>query len=279
MQSLFMQSQRLRVAVLPGVGGKISRIEHDGRELLVQPAHEHETVPFGAIWTDFEISGMDECFPNIEATSGYPHDHGEWAYGTWNVAQSDGRSITLQRETPKYSARRTMHLVGDEEIKFAYDVLNTGNDRLRYLWAAHPLFDVSDGRFELTLPSEGGKMRVFPTGETGEWPMWHGVDLRREWPPAGTSLKMFILETRKQWCELRLSQVKIRLTFNGDDAKSLGIWFNNGGFATGTASRCIAVEPTTSASDRVGDALVERYPEIAPGERRQWSMQFKISRA
>ena len=75
---MYLRSRSLEVEVLPEVGGKIAQIRDlaDGRLWLVPAQAPYVTLADGTNWTDYDISGMDDCFPNVDACT-YPFDHGE----------------------------------------------------------------------------------------------------------------------------------------------------------------------------------------------------------
>src|SRR5512146_957754 len=181
-QELVLRSSRLEVALLPEIGGKVRQIvdRKTGAPLLVSPTKAFKHIPPGSLWTDYDTSGMDDCFPNIEPGL-YPFpglkgqqlfQMGEWVYGAWNVSQTGDESIVLERKGIRfnYLARKTYRLVDSDTLEIQYEVRNLADSPFRYLWSAHPLFAVED-EFELQLPNDGIHFKVFPgPGEYRPWP-------------------------------------------------------------------------------------------------------------
>ena len=71
---LLIQSSLLEVEILPEVGevGQI-RDRESGYELLITPQKPYRTIPEDGNWTEYDTSGMDDCFPNI-AAGPYPFE-------------------------------------------------------------------------------------------------------------------------------------------------------------------------------------------------------------
>ena len=286
---LVLENAWLRVEVLPCVGGKVAQILDfcSGKKLLVPPQKRYATIPLGAFWTDYDISGMDDCFPNV-ALCPYPArpwvgtplpDHGEWVYGAWDVEKATKREIHMRRVGTSllYGARKTILLSGNT-LEFKYEVQNAADAPLIYLWAAHPMLVVDESGYVLTLPRETLSFRTFPGGAQGKWPFFESLDLSREWIPPGQTLKLFIENLTEPWCELRVADCVLTFAFDLVTTPKLGIWFNHFGFPEPSRKplRCIAIEPCTSASDRLDDLTPQNYPKIAAGKAVSWSMTMKV---
>jgi hypothetical protein len=288
---LLIRSAHLSISVVPEVGGKITQIEdhRTGHKLLVPPQKPLCPIPLKASWLDYDIGGMDDCFPNI-AEELYPDppwfgtmlpDHGEWSRCSWDVVSYGADYVVLKRtgELLPYVAQKTVRFLDNNTIEFAYFVKNRGDAPLRYLWAAHPLITVA-GSFELSLPTGPMTFTIFPAdGRIYEWPRFGWIDLTREWLPAGRTLKAFIIGLREGWCMLETESHRFQFTFDLATTPMLGVWFNNDGFPSGDTCpfRCIALEPSTSASDSLRALARTEYPSISAGAVAEWSFQLCIS--
>lgn len=252
------------------------------------PSKPYATIPADQCWLDYDVSGMDDCFPNI-APGPYPGgrwagvplpDHGEWAYGVWKVEDADSRAIHLQRlgSVLPYSARKTIALLGEDTIRIDYEVTNLSEASFRYLWAAHPLIRVGESGYRLILPLGKKEARTLTARREFEWPLFDGIDLSTTWIAAGQMLKLFILNLAEGWCELELSHCILRFAFDLATTPRLGIWLNNFGFPAKPqeAYRCVAVEPCTSASDRLDDLTADMYPTIQACQTAAWSFTLKV---
>jgi hypothetical protein len=263
---LVLSSADWEVTLLPKVGGKVRQIvkKGTGDTLLVSPSKPYRQLPSDSNWTNFDTSGMDDCFPNIEPGK-YPFpllqgrhlfQRGEWVYGGWEVERAEGDVVTLGRKGTSfdYHARKTYHLIDANTLEVQYSVKNLSDLPFRYLWSAHPLFVVKD-QFELRIPKDDVTFTTFPgEGEVYRWPFYASTDLSRQWLPRGDTLKTFRSGLSVGRCNLTFSGHHISITFDLNKAPILGIWFNNFGFPeNNNPSRCIALEPCTSPSDVLGD--------------------------
>ena len=289
---LVIESEKLAVEVLPEVGGKVGQIceKVSGRPFLVPPQRPYRTIPADGDWLKHDISGMDDCFPNVAAGQ-HPDapwndvqllDLGEWTHSAWEVSKLASSEVVMKmkgRRLP-YTATKTIRFVDDDTLEFGYLVENHGDASFRYLWSAHPLISVTEP-FELQLPQGELNLRVFPPdGSRHVWPICRGVRLSDEWIPRHTTLKIFITGLSEGWCTLLLPTHMLKFTFELEAVPVVGIWFNNFGFPSsgGEVFRCIAIEPCTSPSDLLDDLPETAYPHIEAGGRAQWKMQLQVSR-
>ncbi len=290
MTAMMIDSSALEVHIRPEVGGKIAQIVdlRSGKSILVPPLKPCATIPPGACWLDYDLSGMDDCFPNI-APGPYPGnrwtgtplpDHGEWVYGAWRVEAATAKAISLQRAgiALPYSARKTVRLIHEDTIRIDYKVENNGDVPLMYLWAAHPLILVDELGYYLTLPKGSNRVRTLTESIEYQWPSVRGIDVSCNWIAAGSSLKLFLLDLTEGWCELGLSHCTLRFEFDLVATPRLGIWFNNFGFPPHPQNsfRCIAIEPCTSASDKLDDFAMDIYPTIQAGCTAAWAITLKV---
>lgn len=289
LQELVLKSPHLEITLLPGIGGKGRQIidRKTGDPLLVSPAKPYQPIPLDRLWTDYDTSGMDDCFPNIEPGS-YPFpglkgqqlfQMGEWVYGEWNVNHAGEESVVLERKGIRfdYLARKTYRLTESDTLEIQYEVQSFMDVPFRFLWSAHPLFEVED-EFELRMPNDGIHFKVFPgPGEYHPWPAYNSTDLSRQWIPRGLTLKTFLIGLKEGQCRLKLPNRTISVTFGLKTTPVLGVWFNNFGFPkTGNPFRCIAIEPATTASDSLDQLAAGAYPLIEPHQSSRWWLKIRI---
>lgn len=287
---LVLSSDELEVILLPKVGGKVRQIvkKRTGDTLLVPPAKPYRQLPFGSEWTDFDTSGMDDCFPNIEPGK-YPFPSfqgrnlfqmGEWVYGEWEVEGVEHDAVTLGRRGRSfdYHAKKVYRLIDANILEVRYAVKNLGDRPFRYLWSAHPLFEVKD-QFELTIPKGHLTFTTFPgKSEVYQWPLYASVDLSKQWLPRGDTLKIFLRGLSDGLCNLVFSSHRISITFDLNKTPVLGVWFNNLGFPeNNNAFRCIALEPCTSASDVLGSLKENEYTLLKPHEVNSWWIRVEVN--
>ena len=292
---LLIQSSSLEVEILPEVGGKIGQIRdrESGYELLIPPQKPYRTIPEDGNWTEYDTSGMDDCFPNI-AAGPYPFppwtgtelpDLGHWPHGSWDVCEADASQVTLERQARflPHRARKLIHFIDATTLELSYALENCGESPFGYMWAAHPLISVGP-EFGLALPPGNLSFRTFPPDkQVHSWPFYasplhESIDLSREWIPGGSDLKIFLTGMREGWCELQLPSHTLRFTFDLSETPVLGIWFNHFGFPQHSPRpfRCIAIEPCTSPSDLLSDLRADEYRTVKPGGIDRWSVRLQI---
>lgn len=282
---IVLRTPALEVEVLPEVGGKVAQIRHreSGADVLIGPRKPYRAIRADRPWVEYDTSGMDDCFPNVDQ-SPYPFapwrevalpQMGEWVRGAWDVVAVDARAATLERagSVLPYLARKRVELVNDSTLRLSYNVRNTGRDSFHYIWSAHPLIAVGE-TFSLRLPGQDLRFVTFPhDGDTYRWPNYFGVDLSSEWLPRGRTVKTFVSGLSAGWCELVAFGRRLRFEFDLSANPVLGLWFNNYGFAGGGDEpfRCIAVEPCTSPMDVLHALPATAYPSLEPGACADWS--------
>lgn len=286
---LVLSSTALDVMVLPKVGGKVRQIvdKKTGDTLLVSPQKPFRQIPLGTEWTNYDTSGMDDCFPNIEPGK-YPFpawqgkqlfQMGEWVYGGWEVERAGDEVLTLERNGTSfdYHARKTFRMVDANTLEIHYTVENLSDLPFRYLWSAHPLIAVKD-EFVLTIPKGDTTFTTFPRQkEVCRWPIYGSTDLSAQWIPRGDTLKIFLSGLSKGQCNLAFSDHNVSITFDLTTTPILGVWFNNFGFPEReNPFRCIALEPCTSASDLLGDLGESAYPLLKPHDTNHWWIKVKV---
>ena len=285
-EPMHVGSALLEVEVLPTVGAKIGQVRdlRDGRLWLVQPQAPYKTLQHGTRWTEYDTSGMDDCFPSVdecayrlppwEGTS-LPQ-LGEWVYGSWDVASHSNDAIALSRlgRALPYFAHKSVSVVSDV-VRVSYCVENRGDAPLEYIWSAHPLLNAGSD-FHLQLPSGDLSFVTYPPdGQVYRWPWYGDVDLSRNWIERGRTLKIFVLGLAQGRCDLRLDDKAVQFEFDLSPP-ILGIWFNHFGFPKEGRRpfRCIAIEPCTSPTDVLDDRHAHRLLE--PGADHRWSMTIRF---
>jgi hypothetical protein len=285
-----LESSALLVDVLPEVGGKVAQIRHkaSGCNLLIPPQRPYRTIPANGDWLKHDISGMDDCFPNVAAGT-YPEppwnsislpDLGEWTHSAWSIRHNTATQLVMERPghaLPCFAAK-TIRFADEQTLEFSYNVENRGPFPIRYIWSAHPLIAVHE-KFKLLFPAGQSNFTLFPPNrDVHLWPLYMGRDISTEWIPLGTTLKIFVTGLNEGWCALELPEYTLRFSFDLHALPAVGIWFNNFGFPRdhGRAFRCIAVEPCTSPSDLLDHLDAAAYPRIFPGAAAEWSMRLTI---
>jgi hypothetical protein len=153
--SVAMESESLRVIVLPEVGAKIWQIEYKRLKagLLwnnpsIPPARQKLYASYDDTWS----GGWDELFPNDEAGEllgyGLP-DHGELWTGEWQAEPIDAAGVPglhLRYETPvsHFLVEKTLALrPASAVLEVQYKLTNRGEEEFPFLFKLHPAFAVS----------------------------------------------------------------------------------------------------------------------------------------
>ncbi len=157
LESVILASRRLRVVVLPELGGKIWSVEYRplAKEWLWHnPRIEPARVPFGVRFDDVWSGGLDiffpSCYPSSWNGEAVP-DAGELWSIPWShelVRTPDALSLVMRaggRVWP-VRVRRTLEL-GEDELSFTLgvEVENVGGHPLPFLLGVHPALAVSEG--------------------------------------------------------------------------------------------------------------------------------------
>jgi hypothetical protein len=149
-----LENDHLKVSVIPELGAKIAQItdKHANYEWLWEdPTRRLKERQPGDSYDEHEITGFDECFPNIGISS-YPGDpnltlpdHGELWSQAWSFQRSNDSIIsTAIGKVLPYTFVREITLK-DQSLTFSYAIENTGQESFKGFWSAHPLFHAVEG--------------------------------------------------------------------------------------------------------------------------------------
>lgn len=301
--ALALESDRLRVITVPGMGAKIVSIRHKTRdhEWLLGPADRpFGPVAYGASFVDQDMSGWDEMYPTIEACP-YPADgpfagaalpdHGEVWTLPWEIVEASREKLVLAVEgrALPYRLTRTMTLPDARTLQLDYQVKNTGEAPLAGLWTAHPQFAVTPAT-EIRLPDAIDELlAVQPMagwvtpGMTLPWPVTEAPDGqavqldRVRSAAAKQSRKFYVLpDKRASWAMLVETEGDhwLRLDWDPQQVPYLGIWVDEGHY---NPAPTVALEPSTGFYDSLARAWADRQtPVVAPGESATWSLRVSV---
>lgn len=175
-----------------------------------------------------------------------------------------------------------------------YRLTNTGRIPAPWSWAAHPLWAVDAGDIvelpesitSLRVEGSGGG-RLGANGDRVGWPIAKRAkgaqaDLRVvQSRRSRIADKLFAgpLAANENWCALLRPKagVRIRFSFDVDDAPYLGLWLCYGGWPErrGAKQMCVAMEPSTAPVDSLA-RTGEWSRVLKPGESTSWKMSVAI---
>jgi galactose mutarotase-like enzyme len=293
----------LRTIIVPELGAKIVSLfdKRTQLEWLVDSGNRPlKPVPYGAAFTDQDMSGWDEMFPTIVACeypgSGDRHgaslpDHGEVWSLPWTLDNaSDGRlTLSVEGQALPYRLTRTVEYVAADTVQFHYQLINLGSTLIPYIWAAHPQFACGPNAEVVFPPQVTTVCNTIPASwgwgvpETQfDWPTAIALDgtkarLDRIGPPSLHRARKFFLlpHVKAQWAGLvRLpSQAWLRLEWDPSLVPYLGLWVDEGALNPESVA---ALEPTTGFYDSLAMAWdKQQITVIEPGATRSWTLTVR----
>ncbi|MBN1910315.1 MAG: hypothetical protein JW818_11290 [Pirellulales bacterium] len=293
-----LASEAVRIGVMPGLGAKVIHLLHvptDRQWMWKAPRQpQFPRVPTGAPFDQGPLVGADECLPTIAPCRwrglDLP-DHGDAWTEAWELdrdATADGHVVTrLQLPISPLWMERRIRLSG-EVVRFDYQLRNRSDEPFEYLWAFHPMMNLSPGD-RLILPDDCRKVRTdtclggCPLGQRGDewdWPApVPGVDLARfDLGGPDRAVKLYTLPMNEGWATIQNEDSGESLTFRFDHKQldTMGIWINRGGW---NGYQHIAIEPTNAAPDALDLAVNEwkRHGCLQPDQTTSWGFSIELS--
>jgi galactose mutarotase-like enzyme len=312
-----LRAGETRVVIAPALGGKITTLEMGGRDWLWR----NERIPFAppqdgaASWAETgDSGGYDECFPTVGACtipSWIPRygglelpEHGElWSQSaafeleTQQPAAAEGSGLCATcvwtGERMPYRFERTVFVEPSGAVVMRYTVTNEGQERLPFIWSAHPIFPLTPDT-RLILP-EGARVRVYAQ---------HGIELfgsdaEHVWPrlltPSGVvdmshpdtigkrfACKLFF-DMKGGYAAIEEGDARLQVTFDVSEVPNFGLWINKRGVSPFRRRRPytnFGFEPAIGAPDTLSDALGAWNSAhwLEGGETRRWSLRWQGER-
>ncbi len=266
-----LENDALELVVVPEVGGKVTSLvsRATGREWLWRnPSLPYRRAAPGDSYVALhDTGGIDECFPTIAASLGFP-DHGELYAQPWTVEELGDQRLALSARgirTP-YRFRRTLQLArAGPRLELDYEVANLSERELPFVWCLHPLFAIEPG-MTIELP-EAIPMRV--------------PDPRRQdFTPSAT--KRFVGPLRRGEVALRAPDAgeALRLCFDVAEIPFVGLWLNYAGWSGADTAPYfnLALEPSIGDSDNLEEARARGTAGLLlPGARRTWRIALELA--
>ncbi|MBN9105848.1 MAG: hypothetical protein J0I14_12680 [Propionibacteriaceae bacterium] len=284
--ALVLANDRLRVIVLPELGGRIWEVLDlaSGHQLLwhnqrLRPGR----VRFGAGYDDNFLGGWDELFPNdlAENLAGEPFpDHGEtwsepWA---WEVLPGPDAAVRLSLTT-RISASRLQRTVrlgpGQARVSVEVEATNGLDVPLPMLHKQHLAVDLPPGA-RIDLPAsrieigDFGRPRAGASGDEFDWPWLPTPDGPVDFaatPADDGAVSEFLFATRLEagWCACtRPDGVGVTLSFDPAVYPSCWTFASWGGWRR---HRVAVLEPCTGVGPSVLAGVADgRHRVLAPGE-------------
>jgi galactose mutarotase-like enzyme len=280
-----LENDFLKVSVIPELGAKIVQIrdKHAQYEWLWDdPTRPLRARQSGDAYDEHDISGFDECFPNIGSSS-YPGDptvtlpdHGELWSQAWSCQKSENSILTsaIGKVLP-YKFQREITLK-DRSLVFSYVIENTGQESFKGFWSAHPLFHAVEG-MQILLNGNPPMTKEFSfSGRMGSdgadgyaghldsyiWPNTVGesgrnYDLSHITLVEPLTDKVVVSAPDDGVITLLNPQhnCSAQFTFDSQEIPYIGICFNLDAWPfTGEKARWVAIEPSTGPTDKLDES-------------------------
>ena len=299
-----LETKILRTVVVPELGAKLVSLfdKRNQLEWLADPGSRPvKKATYGAVFTDQDLSGWDEMFPTIVACE-YPApgekfgawlpDHGEvWAL-PWRLEPAPAGVLRLSVEgiALPYRLTRTLAYRSSDTLQMHYELVNLGQERLPYIWAAHPQF-VCGAEAEIRFPPQVTEVCNTLSASWG----WGEPETRFSWPQTtrldGQSIridrtgaaslkqarKFFALpEAHVGWAGLirRPAEDWLRLDWEPEKVPYLGLWIDEGALSHTTVA---APEPTTGFYDSLAVAWnKQEVTVLGPSATQTWTLTVRL---
>ncbi|MFL6426721.1 MAG: hypothetical protein ACJ71S_00645 [Acidobacteriaceae bacterium] len=288
-----LESADIRVEVVPALGGKFISLysKRTSTEWLLPPLRPHAEAETTGGFEGWDGGGFDECLPTVAQTETAP-DHGElWRYVWQEEAAENEVPLHTTALGGAIVVERCARLEGSS-LLLDYAVENRSDTPQTLLYSAHPLLRVEPGD-RILLPAEVREVllegsagdRLGKRGDHIAWPVpKQGCDLSVMGPPDGLQAdKVFAGPLRDGWCALARPSLDeaLELTFTSDVLPYLGLWICRAAWPDSGAAKqyTVAFEPASSPNDSLADAERDETAwRLGPGERRAWSLRFRIGK-
>jgi len=307
-QALEIESEQFRLTLLPAMGAKVISLidKSSGYDYLWHnPQRPYRRPAFGDLYTDYDVSGWDECFPTI-AEAPYPDgawrgilaaDHGEvWTlpWETCEVLKTSQVCMWTEGIRFPYRFERRMDFSQAGQIALTYTAHNRAPFPFKCFWSMHPSFAVTPAT-RILLPAETRYRVEISTDERvgsflseHPWPVVadrHGkeIDLSIMGPAdQGYMEKLFSTRLAQGWGAFYdpESDQYLAFTFSPEEVPFIGVCTNRGAFPLGAGKWFdLMFEPCTGWPDRLDLAATRGACMVIPprGELR-WTVNVHLGR-
>lgn len=296
-----LNSSRLRVVVVPELGGKIVSLldKPSSHEWLLQPSQEPKRANYGSSFVSAGLYGWDEMCPTIDACS-YPFqgqyagtmlpDHGDVWSVPWKTFAVSSKKIGLQvwGTVLPFVLTRTLRLFDDSTLSFHYELKNQQQQPLAIFWAAHPLFACNEWT-QVLLPKNVHEVvctnhsdPTYSIGACVPWPTVIGStgetqSLDRIGSAGKRSFRKFFVPPDQAISTASILQyekgIELSLKWTESVVPYLGIWIDEGAFADQSN---VALEPMTGYFDALDTCYHNGHITLLqPGEVRGWNLRVR----
>ena len=316
LQEICLQSEHVRLSVLPAAGGKITELvdRRSGRNWLWQNSH----IPFkpgvydADYGRDLDSGGWDEILLSItpadlQIGSGQAcriPDHGDVIGQQWSVINASVNDtgdaiceLSVNGRALQYEFRRTIQLCSNSSrLDIRYSLTNDEAFAWPWYWSAHALL-TGQHDLQIDLPAQqhyrvdqATKNFEGSEGHGYAWPHYplqddNSFDLSRSFceksAPRDFAGKIFVRSPESGLVSVAAtnSDDRLAIRYDPDELPWLGLWINNGGWSGCDSApyQNLGLEPSTAAFDCVSEAIDDgAIAWLQPGETRDWSIAVEL---
>ena len=285
--ALILENRKLRIVVLPELGGRIWSIVYkplDREVLWHNPRISPQKVPFGAGFDNVWCGGWEEMFPTAapgEINGERFPDHGEiwclpWAAMREETAASARLHLSCKTPISGVAVEKCLSLVGDEaKLHVAYTIRNLADIELPFIFALHPAMAVSEGHLIHFPPMSVDLEPSYPGTLTGApasfpWPLAHrdgtSTDLRTVCSPSSREVYFLYGHGYQEgWCAITdpASRFTAGFTFPPEVFRSCWIFATYGGWR---GYHVALLEPCTSRPQQIEAAIEQGRAARLPSD-------------
>lgn len=307
LKHLFLENDKLRIVVLPEIGGKMIRLssQKTQRQYLLEPQNRNGSYhrPFyGAVFENYDTSGFDECFPTI-SESVYPFpvnneniifpDHGEVWSVPWNYSFTGSiLELSVAGKKFNYEFRKEITLQ-DNQISIRYSLINLYDQPFYYIWSAHPLLKVTPGdqiflstNVEQLFLNWASESRLGMFGDKVPWPIIDSKHPRLDYSVVqekslAQAIKGFTNRLEESSAAVYFHNSGESLVFESSDPGNnyLGLWLCYGGWPEQGDMKhlTVAIEPCSGRPDTLEEAVRRGEAAVVQSqEKRSWQLDIKL---
>jgi galactose mutarotase-like enzyme len=316
LQEIHMQNRHVCLSVLPGAGGKISKLvdRHSGRNWLWRNPHiPFRSAVYGADYgRELDSGGWDEVLLSMtpvelqlaDGTARRIPDHGDVVGQQWTVVDASTNAegdavceMTVSGRALNYEFNRLIKLGHDSpRLEIAYSLTNKETFTWPWYWSAHALL-TGQHDLQIELPAKQ-RFRIDQTtkyveGSEGHdyiWPHFplpddDSFDLSRcfskESAPRDFARKIFVRSPDSGLVSVTAtsSDERLAIHFDPEELPWLGLWINNRGWSGCDSEPYLnlGLEPSTAAFDCVSQAIDDdSITWLEAGQTRTWSIDIEL---
>jgi galactose mutarotase-like enzyme len=203
--------------------------------------------------------------------------------------EATGERLVLRADVPDYplSLVRSLEVLTDSPlVRLEYEIRNTSDQPVPYLYSAHPLLALDEPMvLELLTgqPVHNAFGRNLEEQSRSHWPWIHtlaGPERMDHIDPHGVAdnYKVFVKATGMVTLRRIATGESLQLLFDSDALPWVGVCVNRWAWPhEGAADRWVAIEPTTAPTDDLSRADEVGWSRmLGPGEAHRWTLDIVL---